>query len=113
MGSSSGGEEHVEILEKISRFQPTIRTLIRLLKGLKDQVEKDRKDLSKAQKALLLDKMNVGLIFKVKECIDIVTNLNKMEEQMFYQRAKLDWRKMGDGNNSFFHATLKTKLKQT
>ncbi|CAI8611345.1 unnamed protein product [Vicia faba] len=77
------------------------------------KIAKAREDLIKAHEALLLDLMNVQIIGRVKRCTEKVIQLNSMEEQTLHQRANLDWLKMGDVNNSFFHATLKSKAKQT
>lgn len=35
-----------------------------------------------------------------------------MEEQILQQKSKVEWLKLGDGNNSFFHATVKEKNKR-
>jgi hypothetical protein len=35
-----------------------------------------------------------------------------MEEQMLRQKAKIDWLKLGDGNNRYFHVSIKAKQRQ-
>ncbi|XP_058758319.1 uncharacterized protein LOC131631540 [Vicia villosa] len=40
-----------------------------------------------------------------------VVELNQMEESILKQKAKIDWLKLGDGNNSFFHNSIKERNK--
>lgn len=35
--------------------------------------------------------------------------MNELEESVLRQKAKIEWLKLGDGNNSYFHAYLKAK----
>lgn len=35
--------------------------------------------------------------------------MNEFEEQILRQIAKIGWMRMGDGNNAYFHASLKSK----
>lgn len=35
-----------------------------------------------------------------------------IEDQVLRQRARIDWIKKGDGDNSFFHASIRTKNNQ-
>ncbi|CAI8592317.1 unnamed protein product [Vicia faba] len=46
---------------------------------------------------------------KVKKLTEEVIYWNEMEENMMMQRTEIDWIRLGDGNNAFFHAYLKTK----
>lgn len=32
-----------------------------------------------------------------------------MDEQLLRKGVKIEWLKLGDGNNAYFHATLKAK----
>lgn len=36
-----------------------------------------------------------------------------MEKRILKQRSKIDWLNVGDGNNSYFHTSLKEKHRQT
>lgn len=107
------GRKMYMMWKKLKRLQPVIKTLSKPLKGLIDQIANTRRDLSISQENLLSDRMNGDLIERVKLYTETVIHLNNMEEQMLYQRSKLDWIIMGDGNYAFFHATLKAKYKQT
>jgi hypothetical protein len=55
--------------------------------------------------------MNPLHILHVKACTEEVIKWCNMEEQMFQQKAKIDWLKLGDGNNRYFHASIKAKQK--
>ncbi|KAI5403341.1 hypothetical protein KIW84_050776 [Lathyrus oleraceus] len=55
--------------------------------------------------------LNNHIIEGVKARTMDVIKLNVIEEQMLQLRAKIDWLRLGDGNNSFFHASLKSKQK--
>jgi hypothetical protein len=54
--------------------------------------------------------MNVALIETVKNLTEEVIHWNEMEEKMMMQRTKVDWIRLGDGNNAYFHAYLKSRL---
>ncbi|CAI8611329.1 unnamed protein product [Vicia faba] len=56
--------------------------------------------------------MNVSMIMKVKICSQEVMKLANIEESLFRQRSKIDWIRLGDNNNAYFHANLKSKYKQ-
>ena len=48
-----------------------------------------------------------------KNSSEKLIHLNEMEEHLLKQRSKIAWIRLGDGNNSFFHASLKSKQKQS
>lgn len=48
-------------------------------------------------------------INKVKCLTDAVLKYNALEEEILYQRAKLEWIRKGDNNTAYYHATLKAK----
>ncbi|CAK8535081.1 unnamed protein product [Lathyrus sativus] len=56
--------------------------------------------------------MNVQIIDRVKECTNEVLRLSSLEERILQQKSKIDWLKLGDGNNSYFHTTLKIRHRQ-
>jgi hypothetical protein len=49
---------------------------------------------------------------QVKNCTEEVIKWCDMEEQMLRQKAKIEWLKLGDGNNRYFHASIKAKQRQ-
>ncbi|XP_006576020.1 uncharacterized protein [Glycine max] len=55
--------------------------------------------------------MNKEKIDKVKMCTETVIRWNEIDEEILQQRSKLDWLKLGDGNNAYFHASIRAKHK--
>ncbi|CAL5200202.1 unnamed protein product [Lathyrus oleraceus] len=53
--------------------------------------------------------MNVQKIEEVKRCTKDVIKWNDLEEKVLKQRAKIEWLKLGDGNNSYIHASFKAR----
>lgn len=53
--------------------------------------------------------MNVQVIMQEKRCIEDLLKLHEIEEKVLRQLEKIDWIRLGDGNNSYFHASLKSK----
>lgn len=45
----------------------------------------------------------------IKTFTEDLVRLNDIEENVLRKRANIDWLKLGDGNNYYFHASLKTK----
>ncbi|XP_058765506.1 uncharacterized protein LOC131638998 [Vicia villosa] len=87
--------------------------LCKPFKGIQGQIEEARDELQSAQVELQMDRLNGSKAEKVKNLTEKVIHLNNIEEKMLAQRAKINWIRLGDGNNRFFHATLKGKNKQT
>jgi hypothetical protein len=94
---------------KLIRLQPVIRKLSRPITGIKTTLDKARENLKQAHEILLLDRMNPQHIMEVKKCTEEVIKWNDMEEQMLRQKANIEWLKLGDGNNHYFHASIKAK----
>ncbi|XP_019429404.1 PREDICTED: uncharacterized protein LOC109337009 [Lupinus angustifolius] len=66
---------------------------------------------SKAQTQLQNDQFNSNLLMEVKTCTENLLDLHKTEEEVMKQKSKINWLQLGDGNNAFFHATVKDKSK--
>ncbi|KAF1884105.1 hypothetical protein Lal_00046391 [Lupinus albus] len=43
---------------------------------------------------------------------ETLMNLHKADEEVLRQKSKIDWLKLGDGNNFFFHAAVKDKARR-
>ncbi|XP_045791547.1 uncharacterized protein LOC123886260 [Trifolium pratense] len=97
---------------KLLRLQPVIRKLSRPVKSINITLEKARENLRQAHSRLLQDRMNPFNIIAVKEYTEEVIKWSDMEEQMLQQKAKIEWLRLGDGNNKYFHASIKTKQTQ-
>ncbi|CAK8531688.1 unnamed protein product [Lathyrus sativus] len=53
--------------------------------------------------------MNEPKLMKIKKLTEDLIGLNELEEKILSQKAKIEWLKLGDGKNIFFHASLKAK----
>lgn len=53
--------------------------------------------------------MNKNLIHKVKDKSTDILKWQEIEEKTLHQKAKIEWIKLGNGNNQYFHATVKAK----
>jgi hypothetical protein len=98
--------------KKLLRLQPLMRQLSKPSLGINITLEKAREELRMAHNTLLTNRMNPLHILHVKACTEVVIKWCDMAEQMLQQKAKIDWLKLGDGNNSYFHASIKAKQKQ-
>lgn len=112
---SDNRPEHLEgrpmyvLWRKLKRVQPVIQQLQRKFSCIKEQVIRARENLKQAQNLLMGDRMNVEIIEKVKTCTNDVLHWNDMEEKILQHKSKVDWLRLGDGNNAYFHAALKAK----
>lgn len=69
--------------------------------------------LEKAQQKLAEDSFDQDYIQEVKHWNDDVIKENEIKEKILIQKSKIDWLKLGDGNNAYFYAHLKAINKQT
>ncbi|CAK8540218.1 unnamed protein product [Lathyrus sativus] len=56
--------------------------------------------------------MNVQAIDKLRDYTNEVLRLNNIEDNIIKQKLKVEWLRLGDGNNSYFHASLKARQRQ-
>lgn len=101
------------IWKKLQRLQLVIRGMCKTFNGINQYFGVARVDLALAQSNLLMDKINFQLIDKVKECTKEVLRLSNIEERVLKQKSKVDWLRLGDGNNAYFFSSLKSKRSQT
>jgi hypothetical protein len=95
--------------KKLQRQQPILKDISKPLSDVKGEITNAREKLRKAQTDLGMDRMNVDKIDAVKQCNDDLLNWQEVEEKILQQKSKLDWLKLGDGNNRYFYASIKTK----
>jgi hypothetical protein len=93
------GRPMIVLWRKLLRLQPVLRRLSKPITGIHITLDKAREELRQAHNLLLLDKMNHHHIMKVKSCTEEVIHWSDMEEQMLRQKSKIDWLRLGDGNN--------------
>ncbi|XP_058755140.1 uncharacterized protein LOC131628305 [Vicia villosa] len=80
--------------------------------GMKD-LQNKREQLKQAETLLATNLTNTHYVAEVKRCKEEILKTMEAEEQILSQRAKVSWLKLGDGNNSYFHAIIKGKNKAT
>ncbi|XP_058741373.1 uncharacterized protein LOC131613745 [Vicia villosa] len=105
------GSAMYSLWTKLRRLQPILKPLTKQVTGIKIQIQQARDSLMQAQTRLQQDLFYSRAIDQVKICTEQLGKLNQMEETMLKQKAKIDWLKLGDINNSFFHASIKEKNK--
>lgn len=94
---------------KLQRLKPVLKR--DNMSNMKHNLETTRKDLELAQIDLSQNTMDGDKVSRVNTCTEKVLRLQDLEDQMLMQRAKIDWMKLSDENNTYFHATLKAKHK--
>lgn len=107
-----GGDQVKILWKKLSRLKPVLMMMNKPLMGPKQQIENIRNKLTDAHNNLSHDRMNEQRIKEVKQHTENLLNLQETEEKVLRQRAKVDWIRLGDGNNAFFHASLKSRQKK-
>ncbi|MCH85203.1 transposon TX1 putative 149 kDa protein, partial [Trifolium medium] len=107
-GQLSGRPMYV-LWKKLQRLQPILKEISKPLSDVKLHISKVRENMLQAQLDLGLDRMNADKIEVVKQCSDDLLNWQKIEEKILQQKSKLEWLKLGDGNNRYFHASIKTR----
>ncbi|KAH1202514.1 hypothetical protein GmHk_17G048965 [Glycine max] len=103
-----GTPMHV-LWQKLQRLKLELVQLGKSMTNARQELVKARRDLDLAQNAITHNRMDGNLIDTVKKCTERVINWNEMEGNMLRQRAKVDWLRMGDENNAFFHSIIKAK----
>ncbi|XP_058725687.1 uncharacterized protein LOC131596982 [Vicia villosa] len=108
----SRGDKGNRLWQKLMRLQLVLKKLNRPILSIKSQLEEKRNELNEVQNKVRQDKMNKELISKERICTEELLKLSDLEEEVLRQRAKVDWIRKGDGNNSFFHSTIRSRAKQ-
>ncbi|CAK8540591.1 unnamed protein product [Lathyrus sativus] len=96
---------------KLMRLQHLISKMSKPLIGIQCQIKEARCNLQEAQERLQTKRMNNQVIMQEKLWNENLIELIEIDEQVMSQRAKVDWIRLGDGNNAYFHATLRSKQK--
>ncbi|KAK2434278.1 hypothetical protein QL285_019443 [Trifolium repens] len=95
---------------KLHQLRLKLLQLNKLTNDVQLKKTEARQKLDQAYQDLSSNRMNVALIETVKNLTEEVIHWNEMEEKMMMQRTKVDWIRLGDGNNAYFHAYLKSRL---
>ncbi|XP_058771902.1 uncharacterized protein LOC131645245 [Vicia villosa] len=81
-----------------------------ITEGLRN-LKMSRDKLDQAQTLLASDQMNKDMCNSVKHWTEEVMKGAELEEKILHQKLKCDWINLGDGNNAYFYANLKSKNK--
>ncbi|CAK8563093.1 unnamed protein product [Lathyrus sativus] len=98
---------------KLIRVQSVVNKLSKPLMDVSHYLKQARMNLLEVQNKLKDDLDNTELIKLVKERTEKVFKWSEIEEQVIRQRSKINWLKLGDGNNRYFHAQLKVRQNQS
>ncbi|CAK8535842.1 unnamed protein product [Lathyrus sativus] len=94
---------------KFMRLQPALCNFSKPARHNDQQLIQARNRLNTAQTSLEANLMNATILTRIKEQKVEIIKLKELEENILRQKSKLDWIKWGDGNNSYFHASVKAK----
>ncbi|CAK8562812.1 unnamed protein product [Lathyrus sativus] len=95
------------VWKKLQRLQPHVMKLSKPLAEIHKEIARAREELNKAQDTLMTDRLDADKIHMVKQCSDNLIRLQELDDSMVRQRAKIDWLRLRDGNNKYFHASIK------
>ncbi|XP_062158093.1 uncharacterized protein LOC133865680 [Alnus glutinosa] len=77
--------------------------------GWRVEVLQARSDLAKAQSKFLASRDNADCQKKERECLHLLVSLSAAEENFLKQKSRVNWLNLGDGNNAFFHKSVKIR----
>ncbi|XP_058775224.1 uncharacterized protein LOC131649480 [Vicia villosa] len=95
--------------QKLRRLHPILKKLNKPLVLADQNIKKAGDNMDKTQKDLVNDRLNISKINEVKRLTEELVKWQEIDEKVMNQRAKIEWLKKWDGNNSFFYATIKGK----
>lgn len=101
---------HMYVLwEKLKRLKSALKKLRKPIMNGHQNILKAREDLQMGQHELLNDRMNSSKIEEIKRYTEELVKWNELEENILRKKANIEWLWLEDGNNSYFHASLKSK----
>ncbi|XP_058746338.1 uncharacterized protein LOC131619235 [Vicia villosa] len=103
------GTTMFKLWAKLKNLQPILHKLNKQYTNIQQQIQQARRVLEQAQNDLNSNLFDAQAIEHVKHCTDQITRLNQLEESILLQKSIVTWFILGDGNNSFFHASVKEK----
>ncbi|KAL5137396.1 Transposon TX1 uncharacterized protein [Glycine soja] len=113
----SRGTSMEKLWYKLKRLQIVLRPLSRQFTNMQNQIQQVRQELHQCL-ALLSFKRLAKILLKHKhldnegklELLHMMSNVIEAED-ILMQKSKVNWLKLGDNNNAYFHATVKEKNK--
>lgn len=82
---------------------------IEIFGGLGQKVLQAKHDLNLAQSSFLAPHGNVECQRRERECLHAYAFISSAEEKFLKQKSRNNWLNLGDGNNSFFHKSIKVR----
>ncbi|XP_058722962.1 uncharacterized protein LOC131594771 [Vicia villosa] len=108
--STQGGPMQ-RLWAKLKRLQCDLRPLKRECSDIRTKILKARDDLEKAHQGLQANLFDTAAAELVYQCTNKLLELNQTEENILKQKAKVDWLRLGDGNNAYFHTSIRERHK--
>lgn len=99
--------------QKLKMLRPVLRSMHNKYNNVGEKITLGRSNLEEAQKRLRCNKFDSSLMANECNCRDELYKWLRVEEKILAQRSKLSWLKLGDGNNAYFHSTVREKNKST
>ncbi|CAK8532356.1 unnamed protein product [Lathyrus sativus] len=97
------------VWRKLLRLQPHIKSLSKPLADVTNKILQTREKLTVAQTDLAHSRLNGNKIRQVKEYTAELLDWQEKEESMLKQRVKIEWLRHCDGNNKYFHASIRMR----
>lgn len=93
--------------QKLIRLQRDVKKFSKPLTDIQPRLNVVVAYLNKAQSDLNDNTMDSSL--RIKDLTDKVIELNEIEGKILQQKAMIQWLKMGDANNSYLYAHIKSR----
>ncbi|KAH0722784.1 hypothetical protein KY290_005436 [Solanum tuberosum] len=77
--------------------------------GVSEKVQEIRRELLDKQRSMRVGPNTQGNIDEEKALRTKLTNWSKIEEDIYKQKSRIQWLKLGDDNNAYFFASMKGK----
>ncbi|GJY88017.1 hypothetical protein Tco_0502645 [Tanacetum coccineum] len=99
----------MNFVKRLKLLKKPFRNLLYDEGNLNENVKKLRYELDEVQKSLDTDSSNVDLREEEAAYIKAFHNALIEEERFLFQKAKIDWLKLGDANTAYFHKLVKSQ----
>jgi hypothetical protein len=82
---------------------------LEVFRGLGQKVLQARHNLAKPQVEFLASGGNAECHCREKECLHLFISISSAEDNFLKQKSRNKWLNLGDGNNAFFHNSVKVR----
>lgn len=98
------------IWHKLKSLKYGVRTLSKKYSDISSRVVEGRSKLGQVLTLLVNGGFHSKSITDAKILNEKMLSLQQVEEEILTQKAKLEWLQLGDGNNSYFNASIRIRL---